>query len=240
MPFDVMVISAHPDDAEVQMGGTIAALTGEGLRVLLVDLCDGEPSDFARPGVRAEQAWRAAAHLGAERLFLDGQDRFISDTPELRLQLAHLMRTHRPRLVFATTDACVHPDHAAVGGLVSAAVFYARLDHWGRVPGGELLAEGRPWAVERLFFPHCKMEPPWGRDFAFAVDVSATYERKRAALAEYGSIFKVDEHDRLLTLYEAEDAYVGRLFGVAYAEAFKSQSPLLVKSPTVFLPALHG
>ena len=91
-----------------------------------------------------------------------------------------------------------------------------------------------------IFYPHCKMEPPWGRDFAFAVDVSATYDRKRAALAEYGSIFKVEGHDRLLTLYEAEDAYIGRLFGVAYAEAFKSHSPLLVSSPTVFLPALHG
>ena len=72
------------------------------------------------------------------------------------------------------------------------------------------------------------------------MDVSATYARKRAALAEYGSIFKVDGDDRLLTLYEAEDAYIGRLFDVAYAEAFKSHSPLLVASPTVFLPGLHG
>ena len=84
------------------------------------------------------------------------------------------------------------------------------------------------------------MEPAWGCDFAFAVDVSATYDRKRAALAEYGSIFKVEDNDRLLTLYEAEDAYVGRLFSVAYAEAFKSHSPLLVGSPTIFLPGLHS
>ena len=231
MAYDVLVISAHPDDAEVQMGGTIAKLTDDGQRVLLVDLCDGEPSDFAAPGVRAEQARRAAAHLGADRTFLDGQDRFIADTPVLRLALAQLIREHRPRLVFATTDACVHPDHAAVGSLASASVFYARLDHWDRVPGGAALAESQPCPIERLFFPHCKMEPAWGHDFAFAVDVSATYARKRAALAEYGSIFNVEDGDRLLTLYEAEDAYVGRLFNVAYAEAFKSQSPLLVASP---------
>ena len=240
MAYDVMVISAHPDDAEVQMGGTIALLTDQGLNVLLVDLCDGEPSDFAAPGVRAEQARRAATHLGADRIFLDGQDRFIRDTLEVRVTLARLIRKHEPRLVFATTGACIHPDHAAVSGLASAAVFYARLSHWERVPGGAALAEIRPWVVERLFFPHCKMEPPWGRDFAFAVDVSATYARKRAALAEYGSIFNVEDGDRLLTLYEAEDTYVGRLFNVAYAEAFKSQSPLLVASPTVFLPGLHG
>jgi LmbE family N-acetylglucosaminyl deacetylase len=240
MAYDVLVISAHPDDAEVQMGGTIALLAEQGQRVLLVDLCDGEPSDFAEPGVRAEQARRAARHLGADRQFLDAQDRLIADTPALRMQVAQLIRMHRPRLVFATTDACVHPDHAAVGSLVSAAVFYARLDHWERVPGGAALAGSQPWIVERLFFPHCKMEPPWGRDFAFAVDVSATYARKQAALAEYESIFRVADGDRLLTLYEAEDAYVGRLFNVAYAEAFKSHSPLLVASPTVFLPGLHG
>ena len=55
-----------------------------------------------------------------------------------------------------------------VDSLVSAAVFYARLDRWERVLGGESLATGQPWAVERLFFPHCKMEPPWGRDIAFS------------------------------------------------------------------------
>lgn len=240
MRYDALVISAHPDDAEVQMGGTIAKLTQQDLGVLLVDLCNGEPSDTAAPGVRVAQAQRAAAHLGADRLLLGEQDRFITDTPRLRVELANLIRAYRPRFVFATTDACVHPDHAAAGVVASAAVFYARLDHWERVPGGEALAQTEPWAVERLFFPHCKMEPAWGRDFAFAVDVSDTYERKQAALAEYGSIFDVHGKDRLLTLYEAEDAYLGRLFGVAYAEAFRSHSPLLITSPTVFRPGLHG
>lgn len=240
MLYDALVVSAHPDDAEVQMGGTLVKLVHEGMRVLLVDLCDGEPSDYAAPSERAAQAMRAAAILGVERVFLGGQDRLLADTQAMRLEVARLIRLHRPRLVFGTTEATTHPDHAVVGPLLSAAVFLARLDHWERVPGGELLADTDPWNVERLFFPHCKMEPAWGRDFAFAVDVSAHYERKRAAINTYGSIFKVEEGDRLLTLYEAEDAYLGRLFGVAYAEAFKSQSPLLVDSPTVFLPALHA
>lgn len=77
-------------------------------------------------------------------------------------------------------------------------------------------------------------------DFAFAVDVRATYDRKRAAMREYGSIVTVETGDRLLTLHEAEDAYIGRQFGVAYAEAFKSHSLLLITNPMVFLPGLHG
>lgn len=240
MPYDALVITAHPDDAEVQMGGTIAKLTDQGLRVLIVDLCDGEPTDYAEPGIRIQQAERAAKILGAERLILDEQDRFIQDTLPLRLKLAQLIRQHRPRWVFGTAEACVHPDHAAVEPLVTAAVFYARLQNWDRVAGGEALADTEPWVVERLFFPHCKMEPAWGSSFDFAVDVSQTYERKKQALAEYRSIFEVETSDQLLELYEAEDIHMGRLFGVSYAEIFKAHSPLLIDDLTVFKPGLHG
>ena len=236
--FDFLIVAAHPDDAEVQMGGTIAKMTRTNLRGLIVDLCDGEPSDYAASGVRIEQAMRAAKILGAERIILDQPDRFISDTIPARLAIARLIRQHRPHMVFATTDACVHPDHAAIESLVSAGVFYARLKNWGRVPGGEALADTEPWEIQRLFYPHCKMEPTWG-DFEFAVDVSETYALKKA-LAEYTSLFQVEQGDQLLELYEAEDAHMGRLFGLAYAKVFKSQSSLLVNDPTVFLPAIHG
>jgi LmbE family N-acetylglucosaminyl deacetylase len=236
--YDSLVISAHPDDAESQMGGTLAILSNKGQQVLLVDLTDGEPTEFAERGVRAQQADEAAHILGVERRSLDLQDRFVTDTAETRLKLARLIREHRPRWVYSAGEACVHPDHAAVVGLVRAAVFLARLGQWERVPGGELLANQEPWVVERLFFPHCKMEPPW-TDFAFAVDVSHVYERKRQALAVYQSIFRTKD-DRLLALYEAEDQYYGRLLGVAYAEIFRSAAPLLVEDPTVFYPVSQG
>jgi hypothetical protein len=82
------------------------------------------------------------------------------------------------------------------------------------------------------------MEPVWS-EFAFAVDVSAVYDRKRAALAAYRSIFKA-EGDTLLSLYEAEDQYFGRLLGVPYAEIFRSASPLIVQDPTLFGPGIQG
>jgi LmbE family N-acetylglucosaminyl deacetylase len=238
MGYDAIVISAHPDDAETQMGGTLAILADRGQRVLLVDLTEGEPTEFARAGVRAEQASEAARLLGVERLSLGLQDRFLADTTQIRLRLAQLLRAYRPRWVYSTGEACVHPDHAAVVGLTRAAVFLARLGQWERVPGGEMLVGQEPRVVERLFFPHCKMEPPWG-EFAFAVDVSHVYERKRQALAIYKSIFGAQD-DHLLTLYEAEDRYYGRLLGVAYAEIFRSAAPLLVEDPTVFLPVSQG
>jgi N-acetylglucosamine malate deacetylase 1 len=238
MSYDALVISAHPDDAESQMGGTLAKLSDMGQRILIVDLTDGEPTEFAQSGVRAQQANEAARILGVERLSLGLQDRLLTDTISTRLKVAKLIREHRPRWIYSIGEACVHPDHVVTVGLSRAAVFLARLGQWDCVPGGELLVGQEPWAIERLFFPHCKMEPAWA-DFAFAVDVSAVYERKRQALAVYQSIFQV-KNDRLLTLYEAEDQYYGRMLGVAYAEIYRSAAPLLVEDPTVFGPAIHG
>src|SRR6516225_3297800 len=99
MTYDALVVAAHPDDAETQMGGTLAKLTDRGQRILLVDLTDGEPTEFAQPGVRARQAAEAARILGVERCTLGVRDRLLRDTPELRLALASLIRQHRPRWV---------------------------------------------------------------------------------------------------------------------------------------------
>ena len=71
MTYDALVIAAHPDDAETQMGGTLPKLTDRGQRILLVDLTDGEPTEFAEPGIRAQQAadgahpWRRALHTAS-------------------------------------------------------------------------------------------------------------------------------------------------------------------------------
>ena len=238
MSYDAMVIAAHADDAETQMGGTLARLSDANQRILLVDLTDGEPTEFAAPGVRARQALETARILGVDRCTLNQRDRLLQDTPEIRLELARLLRIHRPRWVYTTGEACVHPDHAATVGIARAAVFLARLGQWDRVHGADALADQQPWVVERLFFPHCKMEPLWS-DFAFAVDVSSVYDRKRRALAAYTSVFAPAD-DHLIALYEAEDQFYGRLVGVRYAEIFRSAAPLLVSDPTVFLPAPQG
>ena len=238
MTYDALIISPHPDDAETQMGGTIAKLSDAGHRILVVDLTNGEPTEFAETGVRAGQAAEAARILGFDRINLGLQDRFLADDRPTRLEVARLIRQHRPRWVYGIGEGSVHPDHAAAVGLTRAAVFLARLGQWDQVPGGERLADTEAWAVDRLFFPHCKMEPVWS-EFAFAVDVSDVYDRKRAALAAYRSIFKA-EGDTLLSLYEAEDQFFGRLLGVPYAEIFRSASPLIVKDPTVFGPGIQG
>lgn len=236
--FDVVAIGAHPDDLEVVMGGTAARLVRDGMRVLFVDLCEGEPARHAARGVRGAQAERAAAILGVARTTLTLQDRTIRDSIKARLAVARLIRVHRPRLVFTTLGSGVHPDHAAVTEIVVGGVFYARLPKWDEIAGADVLAGTEPHEIERLFFGHCRMEPPWS-GFDFAVDVTETYAQKMAAVSAYEAVFSGPQAT-LVDKYDAEDRYVGSLVGVGYAEAFKARSALLVESPAVFGKARFG
>jgi N-acetylglucosamine malate deacetylase 1 len=236
--FNVLAFGAHPDDLEVAMGGTAAKLALQGLRVLFIDLSNGEPARYAEPHVRRDQAARAAATLGVERLVLDGRDRLLTDSLGMRLTIARLIRLHRPRVVFGTAGDGVHPDHRALTELVLNGVFYARLPNWDRVEGGGAFEGTDPHEVDRLFFAHCRMERAWDH-FDFAVDVSDVYERKLAAIALYDSVFQGDQ-TKLLDRYRAEDQYVGSLVGVRFAEPFRARSPLLVDTPTLFQKVRFG
>lgn len=235
---DVVAFAAHPDDLEAVMGGTAALLVRRGLSVLFVDLCDGEPARHAEHGVRRVQAASAASTLGVRRLTLTMTDRLIRDSIQARIDVAQLIRQYRPRFVFTTSGSGVHPDHAAVTDIVIGGVFYARLPKWDHVAGGEQLGAAAPHEIDRLFFGHCRMEPPWN-GFDFAIDVTSVYAQKIAALTAYESVFSGDQAT-LVAKYTAEDRYVGSLVGVEYAEAFKARSPLLVESPEVFAKSRFG
>jgi LmbE family N-acetylglucosaminyl deacetylase len=236
--YDVIAIGAHPDDLEAVMGGTAFKLVREGLSVLFVDLCDGEPARHAARGQRHQQAIKAAEILGVDRTALALRDRLIADTPDARMQVARLLRIHRPRIVFTTAGSGIHPDHHAVTDIVVHGVFYARLPKWDEVEAGDLLNATAPHEIDRLFFGHCRMEPAWDR-FDFAVDVTEIYDKKTSALCAYESVFSGDQA-LLLEKYNAEDRYIGSLVGVQYAEAFRSRSPLLVSGPQVFVKAPFG
>jgi N-acetylglucosamine malate deacetylase 1 len=121
--YDVIAIGAHPDDLEAVMGGTAFKLVREGLSVLFVDLCDGEPARHAARGQRHQQAIKAAEILGVDRTALALRDRLIADTPDARMQVARLLRIHRPRIVFTTAGSGIHPDHRAVTDIVVHGVF---------------------------------------------------------------------------------------------------------------------
>ncbi|MBA2286788.1 MAG: PIG-L family deacetylase [Ktedonobacteraceae bacterium] len=122
----ILVMMAHPDDAEFLMGGTIARLAAEGRDIyyLLATRGDkGSEEENMSPerlaGIREEEQRHAAATLGVrDVLFLEHQDGEVEPTLALRREFAAVVRSVKPDVVF-TFDPWrryeIHPDHRAVG-----------------------------------------------------------------------------------------------------------------------------
>ncbi|HET6814747.1 MAG TPA: PIG-L family deacetylase [Actinomycetota bacterium] len=139
-----LALGAHPDDVELQAGGTLAAWAGQGVHVELACFTAGEkgsPDPAADPvalaAVRLAEVQAAAAVLGAAGVhFLGAVDGELEVTMALRLAVARLVRTVRPDVVLGHDPWrrwLLHPDHRAAGLLTVDGVVAAR-DPLYRVP----------------------------------------------------------------------------------------------------------
>jgi len=179
-----MVITAHADDAEYGIAGTVTKWTREGKEVIYVVCTNGnkgsndpemKPERLAE--IREQEQLAAAKLLGVNKvIFLRHEDQSLEDTPEFRKELASLIRTHRPEIV-ATSDPyrryIWHRDHRITGQAVLDAVFpYAR-DRW-----------AYPDLIEQGLEPHKVKEVLlWGAEEPnYFSDITDTFDIKMAAL----------------------------------------------------------
>ena len=188
---NVMVIAAHPDDAEFGVAGTVAGWTRNDKRVIYVVCTAGDkgtsdrnlsPQDLAV--IRKREQLAAARTVGVtDVIFLDYPDQGLEDTPEFRKQLVRLIRKHRPFTV-VTSDPyrryIWHRDHRIVGQVVLDAVFPFARDH---LAYPDLLQEGlEPHKVREMLF--------WAsEDINDRRDITATFDLKLAALRCHKSQF---------------------------------------------------
>lgn len=216
---DVLVIAPHPDDAELGMGGTIAVMRAQGLRVGVLDLTDGEPTPRGSPQTRALETAAATRELGLDwRDNLGLPNRRLRATLAARADLAGVIRQTRPRWLFAPHWVDAHPDHTAATRLVTAARFWAKLT--------KCDLPGEPWHPERIYHYACVHLKVLVRP-AFIVDISATWEVKRRCLACYASQFPRDAPPpTVLDRVETAARWWGAQTGVAYGEAFTAREPI--------------
>lgn len=183
-PSDVLLVVAHPDDAEFGAGGTVARWVREGRQVVYVLCTSGEkgtrdrsmdPRSLAEIREREQQA--AARLLGVREVrFLRLPDQGLEDTPEFRKRIVREIRRYRPATV-VTSDPyrryIWHRDHRIAGQVTLDAVFPFARDH---LAYPDLLDEGlEPHKVrEMLFFG--------SDDINYRSDIAATFDLKVAAL----------------------------------------------------------
>ena len=133
-PGNMLVIMAHPDDAEFVCGGTVAKFCAEGwdVRYVLVTGGDKGTHDEAMypeklAAIREEEQRAACRVLGVkEVIFLGYPDGFTVDEHELRGQIVRLLRVHKPDVVI-TWDGFRHGfnhrDHRNVGVVTADAIY---------------------------------------------------------------------------------------------------------------------
>ncbi len=124
---NILVVGPHPDDQELGMGGTIIALRKQGHDVLLLDMCNGEPTPHGSPEQR-EKEWTAASEImGVPRRLLGLTNRQIAHTLDARHRVAGVIREHQADVVFCPYFDDAHPDHVATTRIVEDARFDAKL-----------------------------------------------------------------------------------------------------------------
>ncbi|MFZ9505125.1 MAG: PIG-L family deacetylase, partial [Cyclobacteriaceae bacterium] len=96
---DLLVLAAHPDDAELGCGGTIVRLVQEGKKVGIVDLTQGELGTRGTAEIRLKEAEAAAAVMGVHvRENLGLRDGRFQNNEEDQLAIIRCVRKYRPEM----------------------------------------------------------------------------------------------------------------------------------------------
>jgi LmbE family N-acetylglucosaminyl deacetylase len=222
----ILCISAHADDNEFVIGGSVARWAREGRAVVFCVVTNGAagvnehtPSNEGLVPIRRREAAAAARILGVKDLVcLDYQDGVVEPTLGLRRDLTRVIRQVRPDVVVCSdptvrwygNDYLNHPDHRAVASAALDAVFPSAET---RVIFPELLAEGlEPHRVREVLVSGAVPPDTW-------VDIADTLDVKCAALrAHVSQVGPGDWADAMLRGWAAE---AGKRVGLAAAETFR-------------------
>jgi N-acetylglucosamine malate deacetylase 1 len=127
-PVRVLLLGAHPDDAEFHAGGLLAAHAARGSVVKLVSVTDGGAGHHRLTRdelvqTRRREAAEAGHVLGVPYETWDFPDGQLEPDLALRGRIIREIRAFRPDLVLTHRTCDYHPDHRAVGQAVQDASY---------------------------------------------------------------------------------------------------------------------
>jgi N-acetylglucosamine malate deacetylase 1 len=240
-PTRILSLHAHPDDAEILAGGTLALLSELGHSITIATMtpgdCGSREYDAQKTAkIRRSESVCAAALIGAAFRCVELRDLAVFNDDSSRRRVTEMLRETAPEIVLAASPSDYHCDHESSSSLVRDACFAAPAPNYrtgGRAPA---LA-----ALPHLYF----MQPAANTDRTdrrvepdFVVDVGSVFTKKRAMLACHESQrnWLRDHHreDEYLDMMERWTRDCGKLADIEFGEGFRRykgqpypQSPLL-------------
>lgn len=230
---DILVIAAHPDDAELSCSGTIASHVAMGFKVGILDLTQGEMGTRGTPAIRLEESEAAAEILGiSARENLGFADVFFTEDGEHQVAIARIIRKYRPEIVLANAVADRHPDHGKGGSLATKACFVSGLRMLETELGGKAQEAWRPKAVYH-YVQNNYIEPD------FVVDITPFWDTKKASIMAFKSQFFDPESKEpesfisspgFMDFIEARAKEFGHKISAKYGEGFTVERVAGVKN----------
>lgn len=224
---DVLALAAHPDDAELNCGGTLIRMAQAGYRVGVLDLAEGESGSRGDAGLRLREAERSSAIMGlAVRENLGLPDAALEDTQENRLRLTRVIRRLGPRVLILPHWKSRHPDHEVAVALGRAAAFLVGLK---KIEGAGRVARPEKILYGLSFIEH-------GGKPTFAVDITNQFDLKMQAVmcfeSQFAGRFEAGElfpnGQALPDLIRTQALHYGSMIRCMYAEPFFTRETVRV------------
>lgn len=222
----ILSIHAHPDDAEILAGGTLAHLAAAGHRITIITMTPGDCGSAEMgaeeiSALRRIEAATAAGLLGAQYLCGEFRDLSIFNDDASRRRVTELIRQVAPDLILTSAPSDYHADHEATSVLVRDACFGVSCPNY-RTGSAKPMEH-----IPHLYF----MDSIEGRDREgravrpeFGVNVEATFEKKKEMLAAHASqrnwLLKQHGMDDYILTMEQWTRHRGATYGVGYGEGF--------------------
>lgn len=223
MKLDILVLAAHPDDAELCCAGTISKHISLGHKAGIIDFTHGELGTRGTPEIRASEAAKASEILGLSvRENLGLADGFFRNDEEHQRKVIRAIRKYQPEIVLANAIRDRHSDHGRAAQLADDACFLSGLSKIVTAYEGKEQSPWRPKAVYH-YIQSQFIEPD------FIVDISEFWDIKVASYMAYKSqVFNPESKEpetyisspQFLKLIEARAIELGHAIGARYGEGF--------------------
>jgi bacillithiol biosynthesis deacetylase BshB1 len=233
MKLDILVLAAHPDDAELGCGGTIAKHVALGYKLGIVDFTKGELGTRGSTEIRAKEAVEAAKVLGISvRENLGLPDGFFQNDKTHQLEVIKAIRKYQPSVVIANAVYDRHSDHGRGASLAYDSCFLSGLSRIETIDKGVRQDAWRPSAVYH-FIQSQLIEPD------FVVDITGYWQKKMDAIKAFRSQFFDPQSKEpqtyistpdFLRMVESRSIEFGHAIGVQYGEGFTTRRYPGVKS----------
>lgn len=224
MKLDILVIAAHPDDAELGCGGTIAKHTSAGKKVGILDLTKGELGTRGTVTTREAEAAASSKILGVSvRENLGLRDGFFQNDEASQLKIIRVIRKYQPEIVLANAVNDRHIDHPKGASIAYDSCFLSGLAKIEtKDDNGKPQAAWRPGAVYHYIQSHLLLPD-------FIVDISGFWDTKLKSIQAFKTQFFDPQSNEpetyiskpgFMQMIEARCIEYGHAIGVSHGEGF--------------------